>query len=115
MREKIKLSDTEQTLIAKMSEGNPGASIVLFKLIENNEPFLILDLDDMNIRGSQIWVAYKDYCKEDIVKFKQCITERDEKMVDFLNEYYKKYGKGWLATRSGASFEVVRKKLFLGE
>lgn len=35
-------------------------------------------------------------------------------MVDFLNKYYIKCGKGWLAVQSGASFEN-REKLFLGE
>ena len=39
--------------------------------------FDILSLDDMNMRGSQIWVAYKDHCGQDIEKFIACIKERE--------------------------------------
>ena len=90
MRKNIDLSDTVQILMIKMSEGNPGALDVLFKLVKDGNPLLMLDLDE------------------------KCIMKRSKKMVDFLNKYYIKCGKGWLAVQSGASFEN-REKLFLGE
>lgn len=89
MREKIELNDTTSNIIIKMSEGNPGAITVLMQLLEKNamEGFRhILDLDDMNIRGTQIWIGYKDYCKNSIENFKKCVSNRDREMVNIINE-----------------------------
>jgi len=46
MRKNIDLSDTVQILMIKISEGNPGALDVLFKLVKDGNPLLMLDLDE---------------------------------------------------------------------
>lgn len=84
--DRIELSDSAVDIMVKMSEGNPGAITVLMQLMK--EPIGLMDvltLDDMGIRGSQIWVGYKDYCKQDIVKFKEAIKVRDTAMIAVIN------------------------------
>ncbi len=105
MREPINLSDSTMELVHKMCEGNLGALNVLTQLLNRDDPaalMTILSLDDMNMRGSQIWVGFKDHCGRDIEKFAQCITERDADMVATVNE---NSGIQERAVTSGASFE----------
>lgn len=86
MREKISLNDTLETIVRKLSLGNPGALRVCMELMQDQMGFgLILDLDDMNMRGPQIWIAYKDHCREDLDLFKRLIRERDPDMVATVN------------------------------
>lgn len=95
MREKIFLSEDVVDIMIKMSEGNPGAATVLASLARLacgvvEEPpgrivLMLLDLDDMNIRGEQIWVGFKDHCNSDIAWFKRAILARDPDMVDTIN------------------------------
>ncbi len=93
-------------IIIQMSEGNPGALSVLMKLNEHDTGFLdILGLDDMNIRGSQIWVAYKDHCDENISGLIQCINNRDADMIQTVN---KNSGIKEMAVERGASWEHAR-------
>jgi hypothetical protein len=80
-RKKVELNWTTPQLITEMSEGNPGALSVLVEL----DLDLILDLDDMNIRGPQIWVGYKDHCGKSIERFKTLVRKRDKAMVDTIN------------------------------
>ena len=107
MRRRIGLGDNIQGVLEIMSEGNPGALGVLVKLLAA-EPELalfkhILPLDDMNIRASQIWVAYKDWAGGDLGKLTQAIEDRDQEMVDAVNRECVSYGE--VAVRNGASFE----------
>lgn len=88
MREKLKGNDTIQDMIVKMAEGNPGALRVLCEMSQARGVAgfsHLLDLDDMNIRGPQIWVGFKDYCREDLGKFREAIAKRDPKMVTAIN------------------------------
>ena len=74
--------------IVLMAEGNIGAVNVLTQILEKDDPlaiFTILDLDDMGMRGPQIWVGYKDHCGQDIDRFIQAITSRDPAMVETVN------------------------------
>ncbi len=103
-RKDIDLNMNMIDLLILMSEGNPGAASVLAQLAKREDGFIrILSLDDMNIRGSQIWVGYKDVCGSDIDKFIRAIKNRDTEMIDHINE------KGILgnhehkAVKSGAS------------
>ena len=115
MREAIKLSSSTTDVLVQMSEGNPGAITVLMELLKRDDPaalMTLLSLDDMNMRGPQIWVGYKDHCGEDIEKFAQCINDRDAEMVAAVNaECYQpelKYdGYDEQAVTSGASFDHV--------
>ena len=103
MRSAIGLHNKLPDLLFEMSEGNPGAISVLIGLQKDPLHLLtILHLDDMNIRGSQIWVGYKDCCDCDIDKFSEKVKARDQGMVDHINNECASYGE--IAVTSGASF-----------
>lgn len=88
-REAINLSDNTLEVVEKMVEGNPGAITVIMKILDRkHDPMsmmVVLMLDDMNIRGPQIWVGYKDFCGQDIEVFVKKIKARDQGMVDAIN------------------------------
>lgn len=90
MRKNIELTDSVFDMLVKMAEGNPGAVSVLSQMLQKSGaiagPMRILDLDDMNIRGPQIWIGYKDHCKEDITLFIRKVFERDSQLVAAINE-----------------------------
>ena len=77
MREKIELNDSFVNIVMKLSEGNMGAANVVTEMLNiSPESFmLLLDLDDMNIRGTQIWLAYKDYCGESVELFVESVKK----------------------------------------
>lgn len=78
MSEKIKLGDSLLDVMMKMSEKNPGALRVLMEIIQSKYGLQrVLDLDDMGIYGSQIWVGYKDHCGSNLEKFLELIKNRD--------------------------------------
>ena len=85
-RQEINLHDTVRDLLCLMSEGNPEALRVLLTLMEDEAGMIfVLHLDDMNIRGSQVWIAFKDYAKEDMPTFVQAIKERSAGMIEVVN------------------------------
>ena len=105
-REKIGLLDTGMDILLKMSEGNPGAATVLAELLKKDGTdgfFAILGLDDMNIRGSQVWVGYKDHCGMDMDRFLKAIKDRDADMVERTNEACAMTAEDEKAVTSGAS------------
>lgn len=79
----ITLQDSFIDMMVKMAEGNPGAITVLTRILEES-PIIdpdsadskvlkfgiipILALDDMGIRGSGLWILYKDICGMNLVK-----------------------------------------------
>ena len=87
----------------KMGEGNPGALRVLMEL-NAKEPLVFLGLDDMNIRGWQVWVGYKDYCKCDLDLFIKKIKERSLEMIDVINKEAMMMKSPLTAVPGGASF-----------
>jgi hypothetical protein len=104
-REKITSSDTTMDTIIKLSEGNPGGLTVIKQVLQKSEGFdgvmRLLDLDDMNMRGPQIWVGYKDHCGEDINKFIEAVKNRDPDMIKTVNS---QCDDRFTAVISGASF-----------
>jgi hypothetical protein len=78
--------------IILLCEGNPGAANVLgeiaatknFGVITDAEP-IFRQLVDMNIRGMQIWCAYKDLCASDLNEFVDKVMTRDATLVQQLN------------------------------
>jgi len=106
-REELRLNDNLMDWMVKMTEGNPGALIVLLTAMKEKGAQemgeLILFLDDMNIRGKQIWIGYKDYCGCDIDKFADCIKEKDQVMIDKINEIGRKGDHSWKAVPHSAS------------
>lgn len=101
MRIRIEMTDTPADMLLKMCEGNIGALSVLTEIMINDVyGFLTaLHLDDMNIRGPQIWIGYKDYAREDLGKFIEAVKSRDPEMVALINREY----KDEVAVTSGAS------------
>lgn len=121
-RTNIDISQNLQNAILTMAEGNPGAITVLGTCLkeQGQMDFIIgtlLDLDDMNIRGSQIWIAFKDYCGENLESFIEMVRQRDPNMVDMVNQASL---KGWTGTQckavtSGASFMSLQGRPMLDD
>lgn len=91
LRNRKELTGTEnlEELVVTMCEGNPGGLRVMMDIVkqlgQTKAMMKILQLDDMNIRGDQIWIGYKDWAKEYIFTFIEGITNRDPKMVKIVN------------------------------
>lgn len=107
-RKKIQLDMNGEELLMLMAEGNPGAISVLMKIMVQ-DLLLLLTMDDMNIRGPQVWVGYKDHCGQDLERFMECIRNRDMDMVSTINEQMMYPGSGFdqLAVDRGASWDHV--------
>ena len=89
IRKEISMNMSTMEFVVIMAEGNPGALQAMMQL-EKNDPvglLLAMHLDDMNIRGTQIWICYKDFCGQDLHKFIACIKNRDIEMIRFVNDY----------------------------
>jgi hypothetical protein len=105
-RKKIGLENDINDLILEMSEGNPSGLRVIMELMQNPVGFMyLLSLDDMNIRGSQIWVGYNDFCKGNIDTFIDKIRNRDQKMVDYINSRAMDCDTTEVVVTSGASYK----------
>ena len=88
-------------ILVTMSEGNPGAISVLSQLMRGDHGIAdVLNLEDMNMRGSQIWVAYKDHCGQDIAKLCRLVRERDPGMIETVNQEMGRGGSEEVAVRS---------------
>ena len=88
IREKIRLDSDLTEMMFQMSEGNPGALTVLIGLLKDDlisGMIDVLHLDDMGMRGPQIWVAFKDHCKSDIPTFRAALKSRDKEMIATVN------------------------------
>lgn len=105
-REKLRPTSVTN-LIMDLAEGNPGAITAMMQLMEAcggdpMEAFMpLLGLDDMNMRGSQIWAGFKYHCKGDAKAFLQCIKDRDPAMIETVN---KEVPGSEVAVTSGASY-----------
>jgi len=74
---RIKLDDTAMSGIIKVVENNPGGLRVCIELCRDGGDIdpdsalkglgNILNLDQLGIYGSRIWMLYKDVCGEDLV------------------------------------------------
>lgn len=106
-RKEIDIGGTVMDMLMVMSEGNPGAITVLSEMLKSDEAlgfFLILGLDDMNIRGTQVWIGYKDYCGQDINKFIEATKNRDPEMVRVINQEGARGNHKDKAVDGGASY-----------
>lgn len=86
-RERIDMNDTTRDVLIKMSEGIPGAISVMMAILTEHPDgvFRLLELDDMNMRGSQIWIGFKDHCGQDLARFVECVKTRDPAMIETVN------------------------------
>lgn len=74
MSEVIQLSDSPMDMMRKMSQGNPGALSVVVQVFKGGgqvdpDDFLggigaLLHWDSMAVRGSRIWMLYKDVSEQ---------------------------------------------------
>ena len=75
-------------IIQNMTEENANAANIIDELIqtkgENSTLMSLIILDDMNIRGIQIYNLYK-ICNQDINTFYEKITNISEKDIEELN------------------------------
>lgn len=113
LNKRKELSGSAQNIILAMIEGNMGAANVLSQVGEKHgfEGLIdvIADLDDMNIRGTQIWIGYKDYCGEDLESFMESVCDRDKDMIQAINIEMARYGNGgYKAVESGAFFKGAK-------
>lgn len=74
--------DLQETILI-MAEETPGAQRVLEK-IQLINPMVILDLDDMNIRGQQIYVAFSEFAEGKIDNLMNHARARSQPLVSFL-------------------------------
>ena len=88
MRQKLDWEQETEEVISLMAEGDATALHVLTEILTKNQqgPMVILDMDDMNIRGRQISVGVKDVCKGDIKAFVQMVYHRRPWLVDEINK-----------------------------
>ena len=102
-RKEMSLDMSLMDVTVLMAEGNPGALNVLTQLIKVDGAIWMMHLDDMNIRGTQIWIGYKDHCKQDLDQFIACIKARDPGMVKCINEEGMLGNHNFKAITQGAS------------
>lgn len=118
VREPLNLEMPVLDFLLTMAEGNPGAVMVLVKLLEIPGGFmLVLNLDDMNIRGTQIWVAYKAHCHESLEELKDCLMDPEKRpeLVKTINEWGLRGNHPWKAVDGRASGSKEREKLSLAD
>lgn len=75
---KIKLEDSIQDIVIKMSDGNPGAMTAIMELIKNGAQIdpenalgglgALVNLDMDNIYGTDIYVLWNDVCDRNNIK-----------------------------------------------
>jgi len=66
---RINLDMAPMDALVKMAEGNPGAVTVICELLKPDLAEGLMDicrLDDLELYGPDIWVAFKDICGSDI-------------------------------------------------
>jgi len=106
-RKEIDYAKIEMTkLFSTMAEGSIGALTTLMEMYKSDPATAtmnILLLDDMNIRGTQIWVGYKDHCEQDMEKFVKAILDKDTNMIKCINEEGLKGNHSHKAVKQGAS------------
>ena len=73
---RVEIEDNIIDIIYKLSDGNPGAVVVMSKLLGMGGQIdkknalggigFLLNLDTLDIHGLQIWILYKNNCDESI-------------------------------------------------
>jgi hypothetical protein len=100
-RKNLNISSPAVDILTTMAEGNPGAIRVLTELMRKQSGMeTILNLDDMNIRGGQIWIAYSDYADSDLGKLIVAASQRKAELVAMVNQECAAFGE--IAVVAGA-------------
>lgn len=63
--------------LTTLAQGNPGALTAMSALVKDSEftPVDLAILQAAQLRGSDIWIGYKDICGYDIAKFRQMLSD----------------------------------------
>jgi hypothetical protein len=75
--------DTINDVIFKLSEGHPAAASVLAELLQDRVSglFACMDIDDMDLRGEDIWFAYHEMCSGNLAEFRGRLAAHDESLL----------------------------------
>jgi hypothetical protein len=84
-RQPITRSMDLHATIDLMAEGNKNSKKVLL-LCAQTDPMILLNLDDMNCRGDQIWAAFYFWADGLFEKFALAVKSRDLGMLNYLNK-----------------------------
>ena len=96
---RLTITDTIKDVVVKMSDGNPGAITVMMSILKDGrdidpytEPGMhLLNLDDLELYGSRIWLLYKDLCGQSLaatmgmLRAKQLGHISREKLIGFID------------------------------
>ncbi|MCD8494107.1 MAG: hypothetical protein LRY39_01600 [Alphaproteobacteria bacterium] len=108
LRQKLNRSASIDNIAFTIGDSHIGAINILKNIIktkgENIGLELMLSLDDMNIRGAQIWVGLMHHCEGKLDRFIEKIQARDPDMVNTINEALGKEENAPKAVTFGASF-----------
>ena len=83
-----------EDLVFRMSEGNPGGLRVMLEILKTYPTTgvsVILNLEEMNIKGPRIWVGYKDCCDCDLEKFAELVINRDKDLIRNIGKKMSKH------------------------
>jgi hypothetical protein len=107
-RGRLSARATLSELVVTMSEGYSGSEDVLLLIFEHARSPLdvILSLDDMNMRGPQIWHAFHNVCDGRIGELIRRVTEKDARLVAAVN--IMTLGEPEQAIQKGASYRHLR-------
>lgn len=86
MRHTLNSDMTPEEAVEEMVEGDEVALYVITEIVNKHTVphAVLLDLDDMNIRGEQIPIGVLA-CKGDMKKFAKLVTERSQWLCDEIN------------------------------
>lgn len=74
--------------IMHLCNGNPGGLNVLMMCVTNTQytKRTIPHILDLDLRGSDLWVVYKDLAKGDLETFAKMLEEKDPNVIAYINE-----------------------------
>ena len=111
MREVIDFNNAREATWA-MEEGDKRVEdSLMYAILEKEEFFesysiceksVLRILDDMNMRGAQLWAAYC-FCGKDTSRLFACTRHREPAMVEYVNEVNHSFGRSEKAVIGGAS------------
>lgn len=78
-------TDEPLAQVAKLVEGNLGALEAYSALAQCLHNQLVHDLVQANLRGSRLWIAYKDFAEFDAAKLFRALHEYDPALARAVN------------------------------
>jgi hypothetical protein len=80
---RLRGGDTINDVIFELSEGHPAAASVLAELLRDQVSglFACMDIDDLNLRGADIWFAYHEMCSGSLAEFCGRLAAHDESLL----------------------------------